>query len=334
MFVYLVLIGSVVLITFVFIHLRQGHGVLPQSRSSHEVPTPNGGAIGILLSSLLWLIYLLWPAGLKVMVLMLWPFVLSGLAGYLDDHHGLSGKMKLALTGIAIIPLLLVFSGGLSVMLLSVVNVPFFLFIPLGFLGLLWVVHLTNFMDGINGLAVLQVLFMLFATLLFRDLLLLSGTHQQFMLGVAVASVAFLPFNFPVAKVFLGDTGSLFFGTLMAWLLVVYLTSHLNGLWVFLILFAMFWVDTTVTLFQRLRWRKSIFEAHRDHAYQHLANEKWHSHWQATGFTMLVNVFWLLPLAYGALLSTVPIVWFLIAVTPVFIYVIKMRAGQSFRHGD
>lgn len=324
----------VVAITFAFMRLQQqqGQAVLPESRSSHSIPTFNGGAIGVVLVSLGMVIYLFWPLGITPVLFALLPLALAAGTGYLDDHHGLSGRVKLGLTAIAILPLLFEFSAGLLVMFFSMTVVPAFVVLPVACFGMLWIVHLTNFMDGIDGLATVQVIFMLLSVWLFRDLLLLSEANTQLLLGVVVACLAFLPFNFPKAKIFLGDTGSLFFGVLMAWLLVTLLKSHANGLWVFLILFSMFWVDTTVTLFRRLRRRKSVFEAHREHAYQHLANECWHSHVKTTLFIAAVNVAWLLPMAYGALRSNMPLLWFVVAVLPIVAYAIRLGAGEAVRN--
>ncbi len=309
--------------------LWRGQMVVPEARSSHRVPTLNGGALGVVLAVLGLLLYLQEPAGIVAMLLAISPFVLAGGAGYLDDHHGLSGPMKLLLTAFAVLPLLMGLSQGVSVTLLSPTHLPAWLTLLVVFLGLLWTVHLTNFMDGINGLAVLQVLFMLLAAWLFRGYFNLSEVDIRFIVGVAVACVAFLPFNFPHAHSFVGDTGSLFFGVLMAWIVVVMMVNHPNGLWVFLCLFSMFWVDATLTLIRRLLRQKSIFEAHREHAYQHLANEKWQSHTKATLFIMLINVVWLLPMAYAVLQSAFPLLWLLIAIIPVIIYTLYLQAGMA-----
>lgn len=309
---------------------RQGRLVVPACRSSHRMPTINGGAIGIVLVALGLLLYLQWPAGLHNALLAVSPFALAGVAGYLDDHHQLSGRVKLILTAVAVCPLLFGLNQSLFIVVfISQFTIPVFIVLPVAFFGMLWIIHLTNFMDGINGLAVLQVVFMLLATCFLGQQLNLTEVDRRFIIGVVVACLAFLPFNFPYAKIFLGDTGSLFLGMLMAWLLLLYLQGNNHGLWAFLTLFSLFWVDTTLTLFRRLRRGKSVFEAHREHAYQHLANEIGQSHIYATGLIMLVNLVWLLPMAYVVLISPYPILWFLLAILPVFCFAFILRAGQK-----
>lgn len=321
--------GFLLSLGWLFIHRRGKHNALPNHRSSHEVPTPQGGGIAIALVAMvaLWALFRL-PVLERLWLLV--PFGVAVLAGWIDDFYVLSGRLKLLFIGVAVIPLLSYLPDDVIFSALGeAFSVGFWVLIPILFLGLIWLVNLTNFMDGINGLAVLEVLFMLLAIWYFQDLLLLSPIVMQFIICVAVACIAFLPFNFPRALLFLGDTGSLFLGTLMAWLLIVLMTAHPSGLWVFLTLFAMFWVDATFTLLLRLARKKSIFEAHREHAYQNLANEKWQSHTKATLFIMLINVVWLLPMSYMVLSTHYPILWLIAAIIPVLIYCLWLKAGRE-----
>lgn len=306
---------------------RQGkHNALPNHRSSHVIPTLQGGGLAIAVVGIVSLWFLSLGSGLVAQLIFLLPLCLATLTGYWDDFHSLSGRWKLVGIALSTFPLVYVMLKNYAV---SVNGIVLVLAVMVVLFGLIWIVNLTNFMDGINGLAVLQALFMLSALLWFRADFAVSPMMTTWLSCVIAACLAFLPFNFPKAKLFLGDTGSLFLGVLMAWILVVMMTSHPNGLWVFLTLFAMFWVDTTITLLQRLRRGKSIFEAHRDHAYQHLANEKWRSHSKATGVIMLVNILWLLPMAHGVLMSTMPMIWFGLAIAPVIIYAVVLKAGKT-----
>lgn len=305
--------------------LRQA---LPNHRSSHTVPTPQGGGIAIAVVGIATLCFLSLGTGLMTQFVLLMPLCLAALTGYWDDFHGLSGRWKLGLIALSVLPLVY-FTAVTTTM--PVTGVAFFALLVLLFLGLIWVVNLTNFMDGINGLAILQTLFMLLTLWWFREDFVLLPMMSIWLLCLSAACLAFLPFNFPTAKLFLGDTGSLFLGILMAWILILML-NHANGLWVFLTLFAMFWVDTTVTLIRRLLRRKSIFEAHREHAYQHLANERWHSHTKATLFILLINVVWLLPMSFIVLHSMQPLLWTAVALLPVFIYTIMLNAGLPIKN--
>lgn len=309
---------------------RKNNLSLPNHRSSHQLPTAQGGGIGIAVVG----IVALWGLSDLNVLSSLWlvsPFVMAALAGWLDDFHELSGRIKLLLISFAVLPLSVDLPNSVVLSIFSNHFVlTFYLVAPILFTGMIWLVNLTNFMDGIDGLAVLQIVFMLVATWCFREKLSLSDETIRFVVYVGVACLAFLPFNFPKAQLFLGDTGSLFLGTLMAWLLVLFLTGHPNGLWGFLTLFAMFWVDATVTLVRRLLRGKSVFEAHREHAYQHLANELLSSHAKATLLIQLVNWLWLLPMSYVVLYAEWQFLWFVVALVPVIIYVTAFRAGQPW----
>lgn len=319
--------GSLLLsLGWLFLHRNGQRQALPNHRSSHIVPTPQGGGIAIAIVGIVTLCFLSLGAELMTQLILLIPLCLIALTGYWDDFHGLSGRWKLGLIALSVLPL--VYFIVVTTTILAT-GVAFFALVIILFLGLIWVVNLTNFMDGINGLAVLQTLFMLSAFWWFREDFALLPITTTWVLCLSAACLAFLPFNFPSAKLFLGDTGSLFLGILMAWILVQMLLSHVNGLWVFLTLFAMFWVDATVTLIRRLLRRKSIFEAHREHAYQHLANECWHSHTKATLLIQLINVVWLLPMSSVVLHSAYPLVWLVLALLPIIAYVIFLRAGYA-----
>ncbi len=308
----------------------------PDHRSSHTVPTPQGGGLTIAFVGIVTLFFLSAESSFTERFLIVFPFFLATIAGYLDDFHGLTGRWKLGLIVLSVLPLLSIPSSFVTTLHSPVVTMADILgdwvtivFPIIVLLGLIWVVNLTNFMDGINGLAVLETLFILGALWWLRDEFSLSAITVQWIVCLWLACLVFLPFNFPKALLFLGDTGSLFLGVLMAWVLFVMMLSHPNGLWTFLCLFAMFWVDATLTLGRRLLRKKSIFEAHREHAYQHLANEKWQSHTRAAGFIVLVNVAWLLPISYFVLHSAYPLLWLLLATFPVTVYTLYLRAGMA-----
>ncbi len=322
---------------WLFWQQQNNNVALPNHRSSHATATPQGGGLAMAIVGIISLWFLSAELSLAERLLTVFPFLLATITGYLDDFHGLSGRWKLALIILAVLPLVfipLLFFGALFssiVTLLAALGTwAIAVFWVVMLLGLVWVVNLTNFMDGINGLAALEVLFILGTLWWLRDDFSLSTIMIQWIVCLWVACLSFLPFNFPKALLFLGDTGSLFFGVLMAWIVVVMMVNHPNGLWVFLCLFAMFWVDATLTLIRRLLRQKSIFEAHREHAYQHLANEKWQSHTKATLFIMLINVVWLLPMAYAVLQSAYPLLWLLIAIIPVIIYTLYLQAGMAY----
>ena len=133
------------------------------------------------------------------------------------------------------------------------------------------------------------------------------------------AVTGFLVWNFPPAKIFMGDAGSGFLG-LMLGALALY-SAHIEAvmLWVWLILLGIFIVDATFTLLRRLLRGEKVYEAHRSHAYQY-ASRQYGSHLSVTLSVLLINLFWLAPWsvavalgaiggAFGLIIAYVPILW-------------------------
>jgi len=164
--------------------------------------------------------------------------------------------------------------------------------------GLVWMINLYNFMDGIDGLAGVEAL----CTSALGALLLawsgLGGMAEGAMV-LASASAGFLVWNWPPAKVFMGDVGSGFLGFVFGVLAISSATEQPWLLWPWLILLAVFIVDSTLTLMRRLITGARWHEAHCSHAYQQAAR-RWGSHSKVTLTIAAVNVTWLFPLAWGA----------------------------------
>jgi Fuc2NAc and GlcNAc transferase len=161
--------------------------------------------------------------------------------------------------------------------------------------GLVWMINLYNFMDGIDGLAGVEAVC---ASGLGGLLLARSGLGEA-VLALGGASAGFLVWNWPPAKVFMGDVGSGFLGVVFGVLAIASAKERPWLVWVWLILLAVFVVDSTLTLIRRLIAGARWYEAHCCHAYQHAAR-RWGSHSKVTLAMMAVNLGWLFPLAWGA----------------------------------
>ena len=166
------------------------------------------------------------------------------------------------------------------------------------FAALVWLTNLFNFMDGIDGLAGMEAVSVsgLGAFLLLRNRLL-SGAQLSLML--CAASLGFLVWNWPPAKIFMGDVGSGFLGFTLGTLALFSSKTDSTLVWPWLILLAAFLVDATVTLLRRISGRARWYEAHRSHAYQHAARASG-SHAKVTLAVAAMNIGWLFPLAWAA----------------------------------
>jgi Fuc2NAc and GlcNAc transferase len=198
----------------------------------------------------------------------------------------------------------------------------------LGTLGITWTLNLFNFMDGIDGLAASQGTFIALGAVL---LVAVAGPAAESVAAPAVfgaACAGFLLWNWPPARIFMGDVGSGYVGYVVAVLAVAAARHSPVALFVWFILGGAFFVDATVTLIRRFMRRERLHEAHRTHAYQWLAR-RWQSHKRVTATFILINVAWLLPCA---LLGTVHVrlAWCiaLFAMVPLVIAAIAAGAGR------
>jgi Fuc2NAc and GlcNAc transferase len=196
-------------------------------------------------------------------------------------------------------------------------------------LGIVWVLNLYNFMDGIDGLAASEAVFVALGS---AFLLLLAGGSP----GVVAASAAFgaaclgfLGWNWPPAKIFMGDVGSGYIGYTIAVLALAAARDQSSLLAVWLILSGLFIIDATVTLVRRLFRGEKVYSAHRSHAYQWLAR-RWKSHKSVTVLAVGINLLWLLPWSWAAATNPTRVIWIMaVAYVPLTILVLAAGAGRA-----
>lgn len=301
---------------------------IPNARSSHTVPTPRGGGVAIVLSFLLLLPFLSifsllpWSAA--------WGLIGAGVAiavlGFLDDHGHVAARWRL-LGHFSAAAWALFWLGGMPP--LKVVGFT----VDMGWIGivlclfyLVWMLNLYNFMDGIDGLASVEAVFAcLSASLIYALMGLGSLAWAPLLLSFTVAG--FLYWNFPPAKIFMGDAGSGFLGIILGIFSLQAAWASPSLIWVWLILMGVFVMDATFTLIRRLVRGDKVYEAHRSHAYQY-ASRRFGSHLPVTLTIALVNVVWLLPVALCvALLGLDGFLGLIIAYIPLAILAWTFQAG-------
>ena len=245
---------------YLFIARKAGIFDIPNNRSSHKKPTVRGGGVIFSIAILLWAL---------IFDQSNWYFVnavlLLGITGFLDDRYSLNLLLRLVFQSLAVL-LVLVELEMLS--------------LPLIYLGIAFIIitgwlNTFNFMDGINGISVLYAVSVLLGVYLFKDII--PENQHSLIYTVILSLIVFGWFNVRKnALVFAGDVGSLAMG-----LILVYFVSFLmlaTGEWEFIMFFSVYGVDTVLTILHRLKKRENIFEAHRSHLYQYLANEMNWSH--------------------------------------------------------
>jgi Fuc2NAc and GlcNAc transferase len=271
---------------------------VPNERSSHGVPTPRGGGLAIVLVTTAGVVTL-WLRG-AVRIDLLWALVGGGLAvalvGFVDDRRSLSAATRLTVHFAAAL-WALVWLGGLPALRVGGHLVSFgWLGYVLGAFGVVWAINLFNFMDGIDGIAASEAIFVALAGALLNLPLAANPGVGSAALVFAAACGGFLLWNWPPARIFLGDVGSGYLGYMIVVLAMAATRDNPVALWVWLILGGGFFVDATVTLVRRTLRNERVHEAHRSHGYQWLAR-RWRSHRKVTLALGAVNLFWLLPCA-------------------------------------
>jgi Fuc2NAc and GlcNAc transferase len=309
---------------------------IPNIRSSHNIPTPRGGGLSIVIVFLLGLPVL---SGMGVLAPdAMWAIFGAGawvaLVGFLDDHGHIPARWRLLAhfigAGWGLYSL-----GGLPPLVLSIPSSNLGVHtIDLGWLGqslgmlyLVWLLNLYNFMDGIDGLASIEAITVCLGGALFSFLEPdISGLWAPpAMLAMTVAG--FLFWNFPPAKIFMGDAGSGFLGIVLGLFSIQAVWIAPQLFWSWLILLGVFIVDATWTLFRRLLRGEKIYEAHRSHAYQY-ASRYYGSHKAVSLGIGVINVCWLTPLALWVGLAGLN-VWLglVVAYLPLMLLAIHFRAG-------
>lgn len=302
---------------------------VPNNRSSHTAPTPRGGGVAIVVTFLLGLAYLAWQDLIaSSTAIALWGAgAWIAVIGFWDDHGHIPARWRLLAHLLGAIWAVAWLGGappiewagssyslGIAGSVIAVV-------------GLIWLLNLYNFMDGIDGIASVEAISACLGGMVLC--LLVSPSDLMLPLALLLAAVAgFLIWNFPPARIFMGDAGSGFLGMALGVFMLAAGHHEPRWLWCWLILLAVFIVDATWTLARRLLRRERVYEAHRSHAYQH-ATRRAGRHLPVTLGVAAINVFWLLPLAVLVALSAIP-VWagLLLAYVPLCILAARLGAGR------
>ncbi len=307
---------------------------IPNARSSHTAPTPRGGGVAIVTSFLL---LMLWMASVgrleySLCFALLGSGLLVAVLGFIDDRRTLPARWRFS-GHAAAAAWLLYWAGPLP-------PVPMFglaldlgpLTLALAALYTVWSINFFNFMDGIDGIASVEAICVALGGALNWWLVQPAGDWPVAVLFAACVA-GFLCWNFPPARIFMGDAGSGFLGLVVALLALWSARNAPHLVWSWVILSGVFLVDATTTLVRRVRRGERVAEAHRNHAYQYAARVHG-SHRTITLTVLAINIAWLLPIACavalrlldgmaGVAVAIAPLVWL------AFQYKAGDRAGQE-----
>jgi UDP-N-acetylmuramyl pentapeptide phosphotransferase/UDP-N-acetylglucosamine-1-phosphate transferase len=255
---------------------------IPNERSSHTYPTPRGGGIAIVLA---------WYAGLIVLFInriiepSLFLALISGfllaLVGLLDDVITLKPLIRIlaqlltVLTG-------LYFIGGLRTLYIDDLQIAVPLILNLlVVLGAIWFINLYNFLDGIDGYASTETISIAIG--------LYIVTRNPLLLILVLSVLGFLIWNWPKAKIFMGDIGSTQLGYILI-ILSIYFNNNMQFNFIgFIILSSLFWFDATLTLYKRWRNQERLSQAHKKHYYQRIVQYGF-SHQKTVIYSIALNL--------------------------------------------
>lgn len=282
--------------TYLMFASKYGPYATPNYRSLHQKVIPRGAGLVVAFAALLGYLYLYLDHELSSSQLMV--YVIGGLVvaamGAADDRLDISARYRMPFQFLTA-GWLCYWLGGLAPIDLG------FAVINLGIFGhaalvvvLVWFYNLYNFIDGIDGMASSATIFLCAALGL-----VLYSQHQQtlgFILALlGISCAGFLAFNWPPARMFLGDAGSSFIGYILSAVFIESLWHSPTNVWSWLIVGGFYFADTTLTTVVRLLKVPGWYRPHRSHAYQNLARV-WDSHRKVVLLVMVINLLWVLPL--------------------------------------
>ena len=330
-----ILSGSAVLAALLTLIIRRSalHKQLldiPNDRSLHSVPTPRGGGAAIVLAFTASIVALSATNYVDTQnaAILIGCGTVVALTGFLDDRQLLShARSRLALHFVAAV-IAVSALGGLPTLPVFGTDVSLGIFGGiLATIYLVWLLNLFNFMDGIDGISGAEVVSVCGAA----AFLIHRTTHDyniaSLPLALAAATLGFLIFNWPPAKIFMGDVGSGFVGFIIGVFSLIAAKNVGSLGWVWVILLGVFIVDATVTLIGRLVRKQKPHVAHRSHAFQHLAL-RFGSHKKVTIGAVAINLVWLFPIAFAVTEGRIDgFAGVLIAYTPLTIAALITGAG-------
>ncbi len=262
---------------------------VPNNRSAHVEPTPTGAGIVFVVVFYLGLMAFLvgGMSDVDLLLVLLAPMSIA-LLGFADDVRHVGWPVRATLHFLAAgwciylvgFPILNILGSPINLGLAGIF---------LGVLSLVWLLNLYNFMDGVDGIAASEILFIVLAALVIGQ----CGDRWSYpLLLLIVVIFPFLIFNWPKATVFMGDAGSGFLGLLLG---ILILDSDIVSVWTWLILSACFITDACLTISVRLLRGQPIWIAHSQHAYQHLG--RWIGAKKTLSILVATNFIWLMPMA-------------------------------------
>ena len=300
----------------------------PVARSAHLNPKPSGGGV-VIIGAFLFCTYFFNFSGhiSDHNFYALLGTIPIAAVGLFDDLSHASLRLRLFIQFLAAFWVMFWFGGVPSIdfSLFEIANPWVLMF--LGIVSIVWLLNLYNFMDGIDAIAAVEVLFVNVMSSIFA-IQIGDMTLALLSASILAASAGFLVWNWPPAKLFMGDVGSSSIGFILGVLALISMHNGTLTAWTWLILLGVFVADSGVTLIVRFVNKEKWHEGHSCHAYQNVAR-RWESHEKVVVWILLVNLIWLAPLSWLSFLYPESGFYIcFVALTPLVYLCIKYKAGM------
>jgi len=288
LFLLILIIVFLGFLSFILTYLIIGYSrqkellALPNYRSLHDKPTPNGGGIAITVSWFLGItILFLTDVIERGFYLALLSGIILAIVSLINDLRELKPWIRLIFHFAAALAAF-IFLKGLRPLIIPGIDINYqFLIYPLAVIGMVWFINLFNFMDGVDGFASVQ-------TIIISCVLFVFTWNLSTILLISCIT-GFLYWNWPKAKIFMGDVGSTQLGFIIVVMGIYFHNAFEFSILNWIMLSSPFWFDATLTLFRRWKNREKLSEAHCKHAYQRIVKAGF-SHEKVNLFLILINI--------------------------------------------
>ena len=302
--IFISIIISFLLTGFIYKYYKKHNFIdIPEGRNLHDQPVVTGGGISIVILNIFGLIYY------NISIIFIIPIILISILGFIDDKINLSPLIRI-LVHFLCSYFIIIWIDGFPILdfgLFIIDNI--YIRNILGIIFISWFINLYNFMDGSDGLATLESIFISLSLLVIINLLLINLVQNSslfiypLLLINSGACMGFLFLNYPNARIFMGDQGSVFLGLYLISISLYIVNSSIISIWTILILYGLFFIDATITLFRRFLYGKKWYRPHRSHLYQRFIISKQRNlsrrkaHKNLLGWSLIINCLWLFPIA-------------------------------------
>ena len=305
----------------------------PEDRSIHKYPTPSAGGISIIITFILYLLALLalYPANNISYIIMLVSVMPVLIIGSIDDLKKIGVYKRLLVHAFSAVVIVYYFQIDSNSFSADFKGQSSYMIVFASVILSMWLMNLYNFMDGVDGYAATESIFVALSASLIAYLNNPSSHIYMYLLGFGAANIGFLIRNWHPAKIFMGDTGSISSGCIFAFFIFYSGSESVISIYTWLILLSIFISDATYTLVVRIVTKKNITEPHLTHAF-HIITKTKKSQLFTVKALIYLNILWTLPMA---ILSIIYINYHImiafIVYLPILLYLIKIGAGLEDR---